>query len=292
METTIIKTPKKQGAKKASKNLKINHEKLEEIAATESPAVVIAQPQEPESKEDGQFVLVDNWPRGPLIEGRSYGIAFAFAKRDGNTIETVGPLSPCKDYLNDQVYSEHTGKPFGAYGYKAEKRGLFENTDVAYIVMAILPYKYGNKYAAQDKETEWFNYHFKDIQKFINATEDLLKLDKRTVFHIIYANAPENTRIISIIPYYWAQWTYRISMWTLLVRFALESFWVEGDVMEACKNCKTSDGMRMANALPKLKRMIEGQNPPQNWEANIFWHDEGIVSFKFPDQVITSYPTQ
>ncbi len=93
--------------------------------------------------------IIDKFPRKVLIEGRSYGTSFALAALKDNTFECVGPLSPCKDYLNDQVFSEETGIPCAAWGYKAIQVGLFKD-GLAHIAVRVLPNFGGSKYADQD----------------------------------------------------------------------------------------------------------------------------------------------
>ena len=49
--------------------------------------------------------IINKQCRSKLCEGRSYQMGFAFLKKlDNNTFETVQPISPCKDYLNDVIF--------------------------------------------------------------------------------------------------------------------------------------------------------------------------------------------
>ena len=71
--------------------------------------------------------IIDKQNRGKLNEGRNYQMGFAFCKKVSNKVlETIQPISPCKDYLNDVVYSERTGKNVSAYGLNTSKLGLFD----------------------------------------------------------------------------------------------------------------------------------------------------------------------
>src|SRR5687768_15710647 len=83
------------------------------------------------------LTLVDKQDRSVLCEGRNYGIGFAFCKRTGDVLETVQPVSPCKDYLNDVVYSEHSGQPFSAWGLRTSKKNIFYADEGAYVLFQV-----------------------------------------------------------------------------------------------------------------------------------------------------------
>src|SRR5438552_3986472 len=105
-----------------------------------------------------KFKLVDAQDRRRLSEGRSYGVSYALAKRNGNELHTVGPISPCREYLNYQIYSENSKKPFGKWGYRAKHEGLLDD-ELMYLIVAILP-QFGDwdshcSYEKQTSETEY-----------------------------------------------------------------------------------------------------------------------------------------
>jgi hypothetical protein len=223
--------------------------------------------------------LVDNYPRSKLIEGRNYGIGFALAKKTDTAIELVGPISPCKDYLNDQVYTENTKKPYGAWGYHASYQGLLDG-EFGYVVIAVLPYFGGSKYGAQDQETAWLNDHTEDIAVFVRRIEELLKIPLLERTRI---GKMEENRYACVISKWWLQYPYLISLWGLLVRIALESSWTPeaGDPMTCLEKCKTGDSMKMMTAMPKLKHLIEKGVVVQDYNAGCGWHDAGICDFEF-----------
>lgn len=221
---------------------------------------------------------IDNCSRDPLGEGRSYGIGFAFCKKEGDTFTTVGPLSPCKDYLNDQVYSEATGEPYRAYGYKAKKHGIFEG-GFGYVVFGVMPekgYTSANSYTQQPKETAWLAENFTKIAEFINQFEEKLKLEHRTTVIKV-----EDNRYIATVPLFWCQYTYTISLWSLLARICLESYWMGGDAIKSLEDCTTGDSMLAGCAITKFNRMVAGERPVQDFTKNVFWHNEGISGFSF-----------
>ncbi len=222
------------------------------------------------------ITLIDKITRKHLAEARSYGIGFVFCKKEGDTFTTVDGISPCKDYLNDQVYSEMTGKPYGAWGYKASKKDLFAD-GWGYVCMGVMPNWNGKEHATNAVEIPGFKKSLKAIQSFINFFEDLLKVEQRTELEEVADN-----RYLAKIPLFWCEKTYLISLWSLLIRIALESgydFHEAYSPMEEIEHCKTKDSSNMANALPKLKAMIDGKRPEQDWGTSRSWHDEGIVSY-------------
>ena len=83
--------------------------------------------------------LIDKQNRRTLGEGRNYGMGMACLKKDGDNFETVCPITACKDFISDVIYSELTGKPYYAYGLSTSKKDIFDyKNDEAYFVFAIL----------------------------------------------------------------------------------------------------------------------------------------------------------
>ena len=126
--------------------------------------------------------FINKQNRGILSEGRNHGMGFAFCKCDGETVETIMPISPCKDYLNDVVYSERSGQDSLNHGLKTTKLGLFEDKQSAYMVASICGRgaKKPAAYAGMDGDIELLNNNFKNIEKAINWMEDRLKLEPTT----------------------------------------------------------------------------------------------------------------
>ncbi len=225
--------------------------------------------------EPGKLTLVDKQNRGKLSEGRNYGIGFAFAKREGDVLSLVGPISPCKDYLNDQVYSEATGKPFYAHGYNASKTGCFEG-GFGYLVMGIMPYNRGSNYSGQDGETAWMAANLPALESFVNAWEVLFKVEGRTEFVELEAN-----RYVATIPLFWTEGTYLISLLTLLIRIAVEMKYKAGDVVAFIKDCGTGDSSHVSSIMPKIQVMLGGKIPKQTFTETSGWHDRGICGYNF-----------
>lgn len=156
--------------------------------------------------------LINNQNRKVLGEGKRSGIGFAFVKNtEKDVFETVMPISPCKDYLNDVVFSEMTGKPCSAYGFKYAKTDCFKKSR-AYLVAKICHHLDGNKYKQYDFELEALkNYH--NLTKFLNIFEEKLGLKTLTQTTML-----EDDTLLFSVPIYWCKSTWLISMYSLLIR--------------------------------------------------------------------------
>jgi hypothetical protein len=229
-----------------------------------------------------KLTLVDKKPRSVLCEGRNYGIGFAFAKRKGNELHLVGPISPCREYLNDQLYSELTKKPTSCYGYKAKYEGLLED-EVLYLVCGVMPYQGGHKYAGQVEETKWMAANHRYVQWFLNEHECALGK-----FGISNITELETNRYVIEVPRWWGRATYLISLLSLLVRVALEGRYTpnqeDGKANVAMAWLPTAqtreDNYNLGPVKEKIEKMVAGQFPTQNLD-HISPHSAGILNQKF-----------
>jgi hypothetical protein len=158
--------------------------------------------------------------RDTLFEGRSFGMGFAFVKKVGpNEYKAVQPLSACKDYLNDIVFTEHTKKSVRCFGLTTTFNDLLSDP-YGYMVIKILPY--GNKkntpydcYSrTMDGDIKLLNKTYKNIQKFVNLTN---------TNHKIVITKADNNKFLVKFNKEWMQNNYCISMLSFLLRVAL--FW-------------------------------------------------------------------
>lgn len=230
--------------------------------------------------KEKKLILKDEKDRDPLGEGRTYGLGFAFSKRDNNVIETAYPISPCREYLNDSLYSELTGKKVTIYGLKAFKQNLLDTeNNKFYLVMAIMEKKNGKNYSEyvhykRDLDNLESNYH--NLQKFINKFEQKLNVDGET--EIIKL---EENRFVCISPIYWSKWTYLISLYTLLLRVGF--FYKNGDIIEYLNNYDYCDEDRyqIKGVIDKIVKMFDIKTddlPKQNFEEIKNPHSLGIVN--------------
>ena len=117
-------------------------------------------------------IVKDVCDRGKLCEGRNFNMGFAFCKQlEDGTFETVQPLSPCKDYLNDVIYSEHTGNTFYACGLDTKKHGIFENAPHGFLAIKMLSPK-GSVYKDLDSSKERLRNNYKNIETLLNFVEE------------------------------------------------------------------------------------------------------------------------
>ncbi len=229
------------------------------------------------------FKLIDKQKRAVLGEGRNRGVGYAFAKRTGDTLTTVCPISPCKDYLNDQLFSEATGKPYNACGLSTTKQDIFDTH--AYLIASIC--KQGcrelKEYPEYKADLAALEANHPAMQKAINWLEDQLKIDGRTSIEQIAAN-----QYVIVTPLYWTQYTYLISLYTLVIRAAL--YWDgKGDPETyLTSSLKDNDAYTIKQAWPKVKRMIAGELPKQDFNDPAMnrwpgqWHGAGICFWAFP----------
>lgn len=226
-----------------------------------------------------KFKYLDNQPRGPLVEGRNYGLAFGFCKHSDGVLETIQPLSPCKDYLNDVVYSEATGKPFSAYGLHTKKTGCFDG-GFGYLAMGILPYKHGGLHSKHAVWVESLKSNLTAIKSFLSHFELAIGTHVSTALESSFTWVSEE-RLVAILPKFWVEATYRISLWTLLMRVALD--YKEGDPIGFLEKVSNEDAYLVKSAIPKLKAMMYGTVPAQDFSTLKDVHNCGIVAFKFPE---------
>jgi hypothetical protein len=154
--------------------------------------------------------------RNKLSEGRSTGVAFAYAKKEGNTYTAAHALSPCKDYLNDVLWTEKTGKDSNACGLHYKKQDIFKD-DTHYLLCEIVyqsntntsvePFKTNFK-----KDQEEFKNQFENIKVFINKIENDIELKILSEFHF------DDNLLLCKFSSFWSEDTYLISLYSYLVR--------------------------------------------------------------------------
>lgn len=235
--------------------------------------------------------------RNVLNEGRDNGMAFAMLKKiSENLYETVQPFSPCKDYLAEVIFTENTDIGTNGCGLDYPKKlNIFEN-DIAYMGICILKSKKGSYYYQRSfsKDIELLNDNYKNITKFINYFEDRFKVNGLT--EIIKA---DDNQFLVTVPIKWTASTAAISLYTLLLRMALD--YKEQDNIEYLNSIAESSLHQdsylaktllnklssIENNLDKLfeipadylesaKALLNIENNTTRWSP----HGQGILSFK------------
>jgi hypothetical protein len=238
-----------------------------------------------------KITLINEKDRTKLCEGRQYQMGFGFAKKiEKNVYEMIQPISACKDYLNDVVYTESTGKSIGAvFGFHyGDKKDLFKNND-PYLVFSILDYKIPPKLETQrtsyptstfiaDKER--LNKNYLEIQKMINDIEDLLKVKKKSEFIKI-----DDNLFLSKMDMFWVSGTHLISLYSLLIRAFQHSDGYQ-DPMKFLESYPYNiEQILVQGALPRLKNIISGGYNPKEPNDKIPYsvyliHNCGILAYQ------------
>jgi hypothetical protein len=229
-----------------------------------------------------EFLELDT--RHKLGEGRDYGVGFCLCTRDNNKIVATQAISPCRDYLNDCIYSEHTGQPYNAYGQDSVKTGLFDDGK-GYTVFGVCkkgprnPQEYGNykkDYNSLDKNHE-------ALQSLVNQIEKNIKVKKLTEIIKLKDN-----RYLAIHDTFWGRYTYLISLYSFILRAGIH--YEKGDAIDYFDNgpYDYGDKYMWPNIKPKLISLMNGNVPVQDLENLHNVHGTGIYTFKFPDNITTN----
>ena len=229
--------------------------------------------------------VIEKKNRGDLGEGRSSGMGFAFLKKaKGDEFHTVQPLSPCKDYLNEVVFTENTGIGSQAHGLVYPKKNDIFN-EVAYLAIKIVPdhgstsYMYGKTI---DIDKQHLKDNHKNLEKLMNYFEEQLDIVGRT-----FIEEANDDYFILRVPVEWTHSTVNISLYSLIVRIGMV-YTAEEDPMTFLKNYKynSMDKDLLNGIRPKLTKILENKKlipqPPfdekrakeKQWNP----HDVGIWS--------------
>lgn len=230
--------------------------------------------------------VTDNLNRGVLFEGRNYQMGFAFLKKvKPDQYETVQPISPCKDYMNDVVWAEQTGKVCKAYGLKYTPQDLFKGKS-AFVYMGI---------KICDKQSGWGRYagniendrknlreNYKNIETLMREVEKSLKISGKTA--ILPTEDPDT--FLVILPKKWVESTWLTSLYSLLMR-AAQGYDGKMDIYEYFKqsaNLHIERDLYLLNqAIEVLKEWstegIPAQDPNQFSVGNENVHKCGIIDY-------------
>lgn len=211
--------------------------------------------------------------RSNLREGRTSGIGFALLKKQGDDFfKGVQPISPCKDYLNDVVWSERTGKNITVYGLSASKKDIFD--DHAHIAVAVC--KCGSyTHAAFEEEQRLLHENLGRVEKLINSIESMLKIASFTKLEKVQDNL-----VYAKVPLQWTESTWAISLWAFMFRNFIYA--TEDDPIEALKKTKdASDIMAVERVIKGINKFIANGLPKQDMSkmsAGYGVHGAGILS--------------
>jgi hypothetical protein len=222
--------------------------------------------------------LIDKQNRKVLGEGRNYGLGFAFAKMiNPETFETVQPISPCKDYLNDVVFSEHTDKPCKAYGLHYTKQNIFTD-NYAFLVGKECHYSDGRPYANFSSDEKKMRENIQNLLILLHNAEDILGFKDKTQHFFLEDNVS-----LFFMPIGWCDSTYLTSLYSLLIRVGR---WYDPakDIMTYLSTFKdfAPDTYLLNTAIPNIKNLFETKLFKQNWsivKGDSYTHNNGICAY-------------
>lgn len=225
------------------------------------------------------YTLIDNLPRAVLGEGRQKGLGKAFCSHKDGVLTTVMPITTCKEYDNEIIYAEHTGRTGSAYGLTVTKQGLFEGTDYAYMVMSVLGQgpRDPKPYAGMETDIAALNANHAHMQTMVRWFEDAFHAGAYTEITCI----KDNMYAVRL-PLFWTRTTYLTSLFGLVLRVGM--YWDgAGDAYAFFKGYQGADAYHVTSAVPKIERMLKGEFPAQDLMAYTSSpHALGIVQFQFP----------
>ncbi len=222
-------------------------------------------------------------PRSSLSEGRSRGVGHAFLRKTGPySYEGIMPITACKDFLNDVVYTESTGKDWQAHGLFTKKTGVFEKQEFAYLETKVLKRYQGSP---NDKR---FNDECKAIKENAVNIEVLIVMMERGLklsgphSYIQMVDPKEDNHYVLALNINWVKSTFMISLVTLVARCGI---WWDGKggwrkFLDSYDH-ESGDEMSLKNAMRKYDWMVKNGVPVQNMDR-ISPHDLGIVSYQLP----------
>lgn len=217
--------------------------------------------------------------RSTFAEGRNSGMGFAFAKREGSVFNASQPLSACKDFLNDEVWSEVTGNPYKMYGQKSFKKDLFTDKRYAYMLISFLP-------PNGSSENEWSKKGLTElIENKDNVRRILRKLD--SIMQTKYRTEVELTDnpdvLLVKMPIEYTKTSYATGLYTLICRNGVN--YNQGDnFLKYLKegNIYPQDKYLLPSAIKFFELSKEKQQNIFEQSSNFINgcpHDKGIVDY-------------
>ena len=232
--------------------------------------------------------VIDQQNRMVLGEGRNHGMGFAFCKKvEEGVFETVQPISPCKDYLNDVIAAEVLKTSATACGLVYKPTGLFEIGKPAYMVVKIVDFQKPNPaYYSPEKDTERLSKTYPTILWMLNAIET--KLGFKSMTTITKAN---DDHYLFEVNYEWITSTYMISLYTLIIRMGQCALPMVTP-LDFLYNIPVLDGALWQSAQKKFEHILNTKElPVQKFAGNPGnYHSTGIVSWQIPIAPVKAQP--
>lgn len=219
------------------------------------------------------IVITERCNRGVLFEGRSSGMGFAMLKRTGDsTFDTVQPISPCKDYLNEVIFTENYDVPTAGCGLKYSKKNNILDKTSFMVITAQTVHKgegfYYNKLSFK-QYSELLEKNYKVAERFLNILEKAIGI---TGTKITKAN---DTYYLVELDMEWAKSTFAISLYTLLLRVGIfyDEDKYKDDIMSFLENVGTDTNniemFLIKSAIPAIQEILKKSKIPSQSEDTI-----------------------
>lgn len=212
--------------------------------------------------------------RNNLSEGRNSGIGFGFAKKKGKVYEMQYPISPCKDYLNDVVFTEATGLEVNAYGCHSKPNRLFDDKN-GYLTFRVCTRNKNDSLSDMTDElkklSENLSQNLDNLLNFINSVEGELAVDGRSVFH----KTDIEGVYLAVVPKQWLLYNYSVSLYSWLIRIGVNytNEYSPIDFIMNYKHDQSEQGILMA-AKPNLAKIFENKLLPKQNLVALMYHPE------------------
>lgn len=230
--------------------------------------------------------IIDNKNRNVLSEGRNSQMGFAFCKQLKPLVfETVQPISPCKDYLNDVIWSENTNKNISACGLKYEKQNIL-STKKMFLAFKICPTQRSDNYTRSEQDKKYtmqddiknLKANYKNIQLLLNYLEEKLNIKGKS---IVAVSDDKQTYLAKLNPF-WTSKLYLVSLVSLLIRMGqfYDGSVTPQEFLDSYN--KPLDKMLWLTAKKRLDLMLAGNIPDQPFNpddgSGLVHFSHGIVS--------------
>ncbi len=231
-----------------------------------------------------KFKFIELDTRSKLAEGKNFGVGFCYCRREGSQLVALQAISPCRDFLNDEIFSHHSRKPFSIYGQESTYSDMLHDGN-SYLAFGVC--KRGrnleeyNNYKLDYKSLE---ENYKSLEKFINYFETKFKVKQKSKIIRLQDN-----RYVCISSLFWTDATYKASLLSFLLRAGI--YYKSGNPLEYLDNFNQdhSDKMLYNSFKSKLLMMLDGVFPAQDLINLKNIHNCGIVSFDGFPKATTLY---
>lgn len=199
--------------------------------------------------------------RKVLGEGRNQGIGFAMLQKiDENEFHTVNPISPCKDYLAEVIFTENTGYSTNGCGLDYPEKKNILSEKVSYLVFK----NQKTKQSDFNVDGMTFEQFSKDLKEKIPNIINFINKYQRRFSNYVPMKIEEANEEQYLVTFdsRWAMSTMSISLFTLLLRIG--KHYKSGTILSFLLNFdkKSIDYSLVNTAFKKILRIYESKKLP------------------------------